>query len=390
MHRPTHDPKLEKTGEYPFSWHLKGRRRNWEIRLQISFKQVPSRNLNFGIELGAYVPTSLLARQAQHVLVSACRGIVGDCYHSPGSDPKRTVGELELPVFAMPLWAFDQFHVSEPGTQPPNILGDLTGVGMRRRDGIRAYVKAMRVVAESFSTDKIYTLCFWGVSQYLDVLQWVVSGGILPGIRLDFNKLCGTPPVYVTVYELQATENKNERRHLESRKKHFIKIAVWSELRSEKRGRMEVNLDAFINDDSGPPPTDVGFDDLLGLCEVSPVCITDTSYNDLIDTGEEPLALSAGSFDDVFSTNATSAISATDTLSDLLGPCSSTVTSDGRLGTNAGPTTSVPPASSATNLPLCADFDDLLGLGDVQPKTKMGSDNSTTKIDTCDLLGLAP
>jgi hypothetical protein len=226
MHRPTHEPQRERSGEYPFSWHLSKRRRLWEIRVQLRFKQPPQRQLYFGVELSTFVPVSGLARQAQKVLVSACRNAVGECYHSVGDDPTKIAGEAELPTFVMPLWAFDQFVVSEPGAEP-DLTGDLEGVGMRRSSsGIKEYKRAMETVAGSFSTNQIYTFCFWGASQFLDCMQWEVCGGILPGVRLDFNKLCGRPPFNIGLYELEHSDH--ERRHLNSRKRHYFKVEVWT------------------------------------------------------------------------------------------------------------------------------------------------------------------
>merc|ERR1719261_780024 len=133
MHCPTHEPRRTTTGEYPFSWHLGERKRNWEIRLQLRFKQIPER-LFFGVELAKYVPVSGTARAVQKALVAACRKIVGDCYHSPGDDPKATAGECELPTFVMPIWAFDQYEVSDPGKEP-DLTGNFERVGRKRTDG---------------------------------------------------------------------------------------------------------------------------------------------------------------------------------------------------------------------------------------------------------------
>ncbi|CAK0814209.1 unnamed protein product, partial [Prorocentrum cordatum] len=41
MHRPTHEPWREETGDYPFAWHLAGRKRTFEIRLQMRLTAPP-------------------------------------------------------------------------------------------------------------------------------------------------------------------------------------------------------------------------------------------------------------------------------------------------------------------------------------------------------------
>lgn len=231
MHRPTHDPARERSCEYPFSRHLNGRRRLWELRFQLRFREPPSGQLYFGLELEKFVPVSGLAKSAQKVLVGACRSVVGsDCYHSPGDDPSRVSGELELPTFVMPLWAFDQFVVSEPG-QEPALDGDLDKVGFLRSNGVRDYIRNMQSTINSFSTDKVYTFCFWGISQFLDCIQWRVVGGLMPGVKMDFNKLCGSPPIHLSIYQMpHLGQQETDRRHLLSRKTYFFKVAVWSEL----------------------------------------------------------------------------------------------------------------------------------------------------------------
>ena len=54
----------------------------------------------------------------------------------------------------MPLYAFDQFEVSEKGREP-DLKGDLEGVGMRRSDGAKAYVKALQEALRELSTEQV-------------------------------------------------------------------------------------------------------------------------------------------------------------------------------------------------------------------------------------------
>lgn len=107
----------------------------------------------------------------------------------------------------MPLYAFDQFQVCPRGSEP-ELTGDLEGLGMRRSDGAKAYVAALRKALEELSTEharaletwniggenmeksafrlgnrrkserfgglwgaQVYTFCFWGVSQFLDCVR---------------------------------------------------------------------------------------------------------------------------------------------------------------------------------------------------------------------------
>lgn len=264
MHKPTHNLALEKTGQYPFSSHLSGKRRLWEIRVQMRFKQVPKSQLFVGLELGKFVALSTITKQVQKALVGACKGIVGDCYHSNGDNPTRASGEIEPPTFVMPLWAFDQFEVSEPGREP-DLASDLTGRGLLRSDSVKAYIRSLKGEINSFSTDKVYTFCLWGISRYLDFMNWEVID-LLPGMKLDFNKLCGSPPVTIAIYDIPDLENSADQRHLKSRKRYFFNVAAWS---TTKPPKAEV-LDALTvvaepeEDDPAMTAIDLANLDLLG------------------------------------------------------------------------------------------------------------------------------
>lgn len=228
MHRPTHDSEREKDGDYPFSWHLRGRKRNWELRMQLQFKVLPKEPLFFALELSRFVEVSGVTRQVQKALVAACQA-AGECYHSNGQDPSTLLAgrEPEPPTFAMPLYAFDQFEVSRKGTEP-DLSGDLESVGMRRSDGAKNYMAALKKALAELTTEHVYTFCFWGVSQFLDCIRWEITGGIVPGMTVDFNRLCGSPPVYFSVYELN--DSGSEKRHLKSRKRSYFRVAAWSAL----------------------------------------------------------------------------------------------------------------------------------------------------------------
>lgn len=233
MHRPTHEPNLEETREYPFAWHFGGRRRLWEIRIQMRLKTLPKSPLHFGIELDNYVHVSGLAKQVQKLLTSSIRNVLGcNIYHSVGDDPAKTTGEVEAPTFVMPLWSFDQFIESKVGDEP-DISGNLEGMGMRRTDGLAAYLKAMQVTIDNLSTDRVYTFCIWGISQFLDCMSWELRVPQLFGARMDFNKLCGSAPVYVGMYELSGTSDEDQR-HLATRKQYYLHVAMWSEQRPPK------------------------------------------------------------------------------------------------------------------------------------------------------------
>jgi len=195
----------------------------------LHFKRVPQDQLFFSAELSRFVQVSGMTRQAQKALVAACQTVAGECYHSNGDDPSTVLAgkESEPPTFAMPLWAFDQFEVSNPGSEP-DLKGDLDRVGMRRCDGAKTYIDAMKAALGNLSTDKVYTFCLWGVSQFLDCIRWEIVGGVLPGMTLDFNRLCGAPPAYLCIYEL--ANRGTEKKHMPSMKRSYIRVAAWSSL----------------------------------------------------------------------------------------------------------------------------------------------------------------
>lgn len=233
IHKPTHEPWRETTGDYPYSDRICGRKRIWEFRVQLRFKRIPEdrSNLHFGLVLGGYVKVAGVARQVQKTLVHAIRSVVGNFYHSMGDDPAQTKGEVEPPTFVMPFCAFDQFVVSEPG-QEPDILSDLSGQGLVRTDGIKQYVSAMRQTMDTLSEDKVYTFCFWGISRFLDCARWDICGAPgLAGLRLSFNQLCGQAPIYISIYSLERPASREgEKRHLMSMKKHYMNVALWTAL----------------------------------------------------------------------------------------------------------------------------------------------------------------
>merc|ERR1719235_2232740 len=159
------------------------------------------------------------------ILKGMSTAIGGEIYQTPGEDPATTEGEPEPPTFAMPLWAIDQFHVADPG-QEPDITGDLDGVGVKRTSGLRQYIQALKQELENISTEKVYTFCFWGVSQFADAIHWEIK---MAGFKLDASVLCGKPPVYVVMYEMPSVKPDDEdRRHLPSRKNYYLKVAVWN------------------------------------------------------------------------------------------------------------------------------------------------------------------
>jgi hypothetical protein len=234
LHRPTFDKALDKSGKYPYGGHFGGKKRLWEMRLQFQTKVVPTEPMFFGIQLEEYVPLSFTATQAMSATVAALKKAVGkDVHHSPGDNPAKVSGEKERPTFVMPLWAFDQVIETPEGETPPDLTDpNMDKLGTKRTDNRSAFIK--RFTDFRFKPGVTYTLCFWGISQWLDNIQWQLQG-IVPG-GLHFNKFCGKPPVYVVLYTLkprmpaqnEEDSKKVDRRHLDSYKNYYLHMAFWS------------------------------------------------------------------------------------------------------------------------------------------------------------------
>ncbi|CAK0799763.1 unnamed protein product [Prorocentrum cordatum] len=231
MHRPTHAPAREASGNYPYSWHFCGKKRVWEVRVQMRFKSLPQGPLYFGVET-RYVPfeMSVTVKSFKNMVVRAMQTIGGDLYQSSGDNPATTVGEAESPCCVFPLWAIDQFHVCDPGEEP-DITGDLEGYGMRRNDGMKAYIRSLKETLENLSTEKVYTFSIWGVSPYLDAIHWEFRG-LWRGFKLDANRVAGSPPLYIVMYDMPGYDPCGaDQRHLASLKRYYIKVAMWSTIR---------------------------------------------------------------------------------------------------------------------------------------------------------------
>lgn len=252
MHRPTHIKSAEVMGDYPFSWHFKGRKRLWEIRVQCRFKRPPKGTPLFGIEAMDYVPSSAAGRMVMKMLIGMVKAVAGsDIYKSSGDDPAATDGEVEPPTFAMPLWACDQLIVSQRGEEP-DLTGSLEGLGILRSDGVKAYMKELSEKLLEASPDKVYTFGIWGISRFLDCISWEVCN-VVPGRRIPFDSLGGTTPMNIVCYELDEEMcTPQDRRHLRSRKNYFFSVALWSGLRPPAQHVLE-DLGIREHEDDGPP-----------------------------------------------------------------------------------------------------------------------------------------
>lgn len=251
MHRPTHDKDLDKSCKWRYGAHFKGRKRLWEMRLQLRVKEDVTEPMRFGCELQEYVPLNSASKRLMGVTVAALRSVAGgDLYHSVGDDPRKTEGEVEKPVFAMPMWAFDQFIITPEGEEPPDLTDEnFHAFGTKRVDDRPAFIRAVSDM--ELKVGPTYTFAFWGISQFLDDIQWQIQK-VIPFKPIDFNLFCGAPPVSIVLYTL--TPADGETRHLQSRKNYYFRLAFWSSLKPPAADKIRQLLPKVNGDDAAAGP----------------------------------------------------------------------------------------------------------------------------------------
>jgi len=255
MFHPPMCAESEGAGVLDFRRYFQGKKRLWELRLEFHFKVPPPTDspIFFAIEMEKYVPLSGASKRVVSVMTAAMRKAAGGgLYQSPGDDPAVVQGELEKPLCALPLWAFDQFIETPEEQDPPSLLDlEFPNLGQKRYQRISEYCKALDDLKVNFRTGPTYQFAFWGISRFLDVLNWSLSG-IPVFTPLDFDKLAGCPPVWAVVYTLQPNGDPKDPRHLSSLKRFYFKCAVWASHRRPSRARFEslTGASAFMRSDS--------------------------------------------------------------------------------------------------------------------------------------------
>lgn len=227
IHKPTGNPDLMKAEKYPYSEHMHKRRRIWEFRCQFTLKRDIDGPLFVGLEMDEYPYLSWLADKSGMLIINSFQRLCRELYFSKGDDPKTTVGEIERRQIVFPLWALDQYILTEEGDTPPDLCDpEFPRKGMIKADNRRAFSKAMTELR--LRPGPTYTFGFWGPSRLVDVIGWHTSGKDLcsSGVR---------PPCYITMYALKPAGT--EARHLDSRKDFIVHCAYWSSLKPPKAHR---------------------------------------------------------------------------------------------------------------------------------------------------------
>jgi len=95
---------------------------------------------------------------------------------------------------------------------------------LKRADDRAAFIK--EISALELKSGPTYTFSFWGISQFLDNINWEITG-VVPFTKINFNQFCGRAPVHLVMYSLQNAGDE-ERRHLQCRKQYFFDLKFWS------------------------------------------------------------------------------------------------------------------------------------------------------------------
>jgi hypothetical protein len=235
LHKPTDNPERCASGEYPYAAHMHGRRRNWEFRIQLTFRESIEGDFFFGAEQDRYYPVGIAERYASGAMISVLKRAATGMYQTHGDDPAATQGECERPEIVFPLWVMDQLIVTMENERPPSLRDpNFSCLGISKTQDRAAMRNALSGL--QFSAGCTYTFGFWCVSPFVDGIAWSCKspfGDLLPPVRLT--DLGTHPPAFLTLYALKPKEqwmeaDKQDGRHLDSRKVYLWRVAFWSSM----------------------------------------------------------------------------------------------------------------------------------------------------------------
>jgi len=274
MHKPTHDQRLLASGNYPYADHMHGRKRLWEFRLQLHFRQRVEGPLFVGVEQLDYQKVRPAQMTTANILVRALQRATGGLYQSYGDDPETTQGELERPHVVFPVATMmDQLIVTEEGETPPDLTDpNFTKLGLTKANNRSKFKKAMESL--ELVPGPTFTFGFWGVAQFLDTILWQAPArGVMPEIKLT--KIGIIPPGFMVMYALHepketflsppaspratpqlgrssstnsVVSNADDGRHLDSRKQYLWRTAFWSTVVPPDPKRVKDLLPEVVNE----------------------------------------------------------------------------------------------------------------------------------------------
>eukprot|EP00438_Fugacium_kawagutii_P031295 Skav201233 [mRNA] locus=scaffold4162:159047:180794:+ [translate_table: standard] len=233
VHKPTHEPEKMRSGKYALSEHLHQRKRLWEWRLQLRFRDVvQADNVFFGCEQDRYYHVGTVDRYISSSVIALLRQAADNVYQTHGEDPATTRGEAERPTIAFPLWVMDQMIITEEGEEAPKLDDpDFSSYGIIKAQNRKGMQEALQGL--EFQPGRTYTFGFWCVAQAVDAIGWKVPArALIPEIKL--NEIGTHPPIYICMYILRPqdqwtdVQGRHDTRHLDSRKIYIWRTSLWS------------------------------------------------------------------------------------------------------------------------------------------------------------------
>lgn len=234
LHKPTSDPEKMASGDYPYGEHMHGRKRLWEFRLQLTFRQDVDGEFYFGAEQDRYYHIAPPQRLVSHAVNMVLKRVATGMYQTHGEDPASSSGEKERPALVFPLWVLDQIIITPAGDTPPDLTdSQFSTFGRIKADNRAAMQKELGALR--FERDLTYTFGFWCIAQFIDAIAWSSRsppGGVPPAVPMA--DLGTHPPCYITMYALKPKDEWENRRgaadnrHLDSRKIYLWRVALWS------------------------------------------------------------------------------------------------------------------------------------------------------------------
>jgi len=238
MYKP--DGGLEKGHlghNHPYYRYFRDRKRFWEFRMQGRFKRAPKGDLYIGIVLKDFNYSQAVARDSAWLKGVALKLVNYHVYMSWGDRleaAERPDAELSHLVTDMAAW--DQIIITPKGMDPPLLQGELRGTTMygrnleRKEMGLTPYSTAVNEVFKNVSLEDTYTLCFWGVSEVIDLIGWELK---LMKTKISMARFFNDDPLHGVLYEIerspqQGAGTNGERRQLESSKRYYLDFMFWS------------------------------------------------------------------------------------------------------------------------------------------------------------------
>lgn len=215
----------------PHAAYFANKSRRWEARLQGKFRRRPAGTLYVGCVLEDFdysTDNSWAAHMLAAAVVPLMEAVIGERFYFSWGTRGRAAEEANAELGAMVtcLTGLDQVVVTPAAEAPPDLHGDLSGLGMCRSAMTAAeYRIAVQSAADEINTEDTYTLCLWGVSRHLDVLRSSFADIPLLG-SFSYASFIDDWPAHFVLYSLE--ENDTDPRHLERRKDYFVDVMVYS------------------------------------------------------------------------------------------------------------------------------------------------------------------